>query len=203
MRTAILIGLVCVSAGVFGVCMIGCDSPAKSPAADTSAQKPKAPAVPDEIFSAAAGALSSEAEVLAWGDLALNGHQQILAINRVNKPEANTGSASAFTRLAILEKDGDQWKEILLCAEHLKNPNGFLGGTPTAAVSQWRLQFEKNPSKGLVLFLAPYNQGPTVRTQAIEVRWNREVKRYQAMDAANETFIGENPALEEIHRELK
>lgn len=197
MRTAILIGLVCVCTSV-----IGCDSPAKSPAVDTSAQKPKAPAIPEDITSAAAGALSSEAEVLAWGDLALNGHQQILAINRVNKPEANTGSNAAFTRLAILENNGKQWKEILLCAEHLKNPNGFLGGTPTAAVSQWRMQFEKNPSKGLLLFLTPYNQGPNVRTQAIEVRWNPEVKRYQAMDAAYETFIGENPALEDIHREL-
>jgi len=176
LRTAILIGLVCVSASV-----MGCDSPAKSPAVDTSAQKPKASAVPDDIFSAAAGALSSEAEVLAWGDLALNGRQQILAINRVNKPEANTGSNAAFTRLAILENDGKQWKEILLCAEHLKNPNGFLGGTPTAAVTQWRLQFEKNPTKGLLLFLTPYNQGPTVRTQAIPKqnvirRWTQIMK---------------------------
>ena len=183
MRTAILVGLVCVSAGVLGACIVGCDSPAKSPAADASAQKPKPPAIPEDITSAAAGALSSEAEVLAWGDLSLNGHQQILAINRVNKPEAIAGSGAVFTRLAILENDGNQWKEILLCAEHLKNPNGFLGGTPTAAVSQWRVQFEKDPAKGLVLFLTPYNQGPAVRIQAVEVRWNHEVKRYQAMDA--------------------
>jgi hypothetical protein len=197
LRTAILIGLVCVSAGI-----MGCDSPAKNPAADTSAQKPKAPTVPEDIFAAASGALSSEVEVLAWGDLALTGKQQILAINRLNKTDANIGTGAVFTRLAILESDGKQWKEILLCAEHIKNPNGFLGGTPTAAVSQWRLQFEKNPSKGLLLFLTPFNQGPNVRTQAIEVRWNPEVKRYQAMDANYETFTGENPALEDIHREL-
>lgn len=197
MRTAILIGLVCVSAGI-----MGCESPAKNPASNTSAQQPKAPAVPEDIFSAAAGALSSEAEVLAWGDLALTGHQQILAINRVNKTDLGVGTVVVFTRLAILENDGNQWKEILLCAEHLKNPNGFLGGTPTAAVSQWRLQFEKNPTKGLLLFLKPFNQGPTIRDQTIEVRWNPEVKRYQAMDANFETFIGENPALEDIHRQL-
>jgi hypothetical protein len=198
LRTAILLGLVCVSAVA-----VGCDSPVKNPAADTSAQKPKAPAVPEDIYSAAAGALSSEAEVLAWGDLALTGRQQILAINRLNKPELTTGSNAIFTRMAILENDGKQWKEILLCDEHLKNPNGFLGGTPTAGVSQWRLQFEKNPAKGLLLFLTPFNQGPAVRTTAIEVRWNPEYKRYQAMDANYETFIGENPALEEIHRQLK
>jgi hypothetical protein len=198
LRTAILMALVCVSVGI-----TGCDSPAKNPAADNSAKETKAPAVPDDIFSAAAGALSSEAEVLAWGDLALTGRQQILAINRLNKPELNTGSTTVFTRLAILENDGKQWKEILLCDEHMKNPNGFLGGTPTAAVSQWRLQFEKNPSKGLLLFLTPFNQGPNIRTQTLEVRWNPEVKRYQATDANYETFIGENPALENIYRELK
>jgi hypothetical protein len=198
LRTAILVGLVCVSAAI-----IGCDGPAKNPATDTSAQKPKAPAVPDDIFSAAAGALSSEVEVLAWGELALNGHQQILAINRVNKPEFSAVSGAVFTRLAILEKDGDQWKEILLCDEHLKNPNGFLSGTPTAGISMWRLQFEKNPKKGLLLFFTPFRQGPAIREQAVEVSWNPEVKRYQAMDANYEHFLGENPALEDVHRPLK
>jgi hypothetical protein len=143
LRTALLIGLVCVSVGI-----MGCDSPAKNPAADTSAPKPSASAVPDEIFAAAKGALGSETEVLAWGDLALTGKQQILAINRLNKPDLTTGSAAVFTRLAILENDSNQWKEILLCAEHLKNTNGFLGGTPTAAISQWHLQFEKDPKRG-------------------------------------------------------
>ena len=83
----------------------------------------------------------------------------------------------------MLENDGKQWKEILLCDEHLKNPNGFLGGTPTAGISQWRLQYEKNPTKGLLLFFTPYKQGPRCAHQTIEVRWNPEVKRYQAMDA--------------------
>jgi hypothetical protein len=198
LRTAILIGLICVSVGT-----IGCDQPAKNPEADSSAQKTKASAVPDDILAAATGALGSETEVLAWGDLALTGRQQILAINRLNKPDLATGSASVFTRMAILENDGKQWKEILLCDEHLKNSNGFLGGTPTAAISQWRLQFEKDPKRGLLLFLKPFNQGPTVRDQTIQVRWNPEAKRYQAMDATFEIFIGENPALEDIHRELK
>jgi len=198
LRAAILIGVVCVSASI-----VGCDSPAKNPAPNSAAQQPKAPVVPDDIFAAAAGALSSEVEVLAWGDLALNGHQQILAINRLNKPEFAAVSGAVFSRLAVLEKNGDQWKEILLCDEHMKNPNGFLGGTPTAGVSMWRLQFEKNPTKGLLLFFTPFKQGASVRDQTIEVRWNPEVKRYQAMDANYETFIGENPALEDVHRPLK
>lgn len=197
MRTAILIGLVCVSAAI-----MGCDNPAKNPPGDSSAQKPKAPVVPDDIFAAAAGALSSEAEVLAWGDLALTGNQQILTVNRLNKPELNGVPGVVFTRLAILESDGKNWKEVLLCDEHLKNPNGFLAGTPTAEITSWQLQFEKNQSKGLLLFFTPFKQGPTVRDQTIEVRWNPAVKRYQAMDEKYEHFIGEIPALEDIHRKL-
>ena len=67
-----------------------------------------------------------------------------------------------LTRLAILESDGAKWKEVLLCDEHLKNSNGFLGGTPSGDVSAWRVQFEKDPQKGLLLFFIPYNQGPAI-----------------------------------------
>ncbi len=133
----------------------------------------------------------------------MTGRQQVLAINRIIKPPSEAVTGILLTRLAVLENDGGTWKEVLLCDEHLKNPSGFLGGTPTAAVTAWRLQYEKNPQKGLLLFFIPFQQGPTVRDQTIEVRWNPEVKRYQAMDATFTVFVGEAPALEEIHRPLK
>ena len=44
------------------------------------------PAIPPEIASVAQSTLGGEAEAIAWGDLALTGHQQVLAINRVNTP---------------------------------------------------------------------------------------------------------------------
>lgn len=196
MRGAILMGLVCAFAGT-----LGCGNPGTQ----VPAQKPQAavPAIPPEIDSAARGALGQEAEALAWGDLALNGQRQILVINRLNGPSMRAVPGAVLTRLAVLENDGGKWKEVLLCDEHLKNMSGFLGGAPIAAVSSWRLQFEKDPKQGLLLFLSPFKQGPDVRTQAIEIRWNPAVRRYQAMDENHEQFVGETPALEDIHRTLQ
>ncbi|HXQ97089.1 MAG TPA: hypothetical protein VN774_01500 [Candidatus Limnocylindrales bacterium] len=196
MRGFLFLGLICAWAG-----MTGCGNPAK-PSSD---QKPvnAAPAIPEEIASAGRTALGNEAEVLAYGDLALIGRQQVLVINRLIQPASEQSPAIVFTRLAVLENDDGKWKEVLLCDEHLKNSSGFLGGTPNAAITAWRLQFEKNPQRGLSLFFIPYQQGAGVRSQTIEVRWNPEVKRYQAMDASYTNFIGEAPAIEEIHRPLK
>lgn len=194
MRKLFLAGLVCACAG-----LSACGETPKSPAAD----KPQAaPAIPEDIAAVARGALGSEAEVLAWGDLALTGQQQVLAINRLIKPPSEQVPGILLTRLAVLGNDGGKWNEVMLCDEHLKNTNGYLGGTPTASVSAWRLQYEKNPKLGLLLFFIPFKQGPEVRDQTIEVRWNPEAKRYQAMDATYTIFIGETPQLEEVHRPL-
>lgn len=196
MRGFVFLGVFCACAGI-----AGCGNPAKP----ASEQKPSnaAPAIPEEIANAGRGALGNESEVLAYGDLALSGRQQVLVINRLIKPGAEQTPSIVFTRLAVLEGDAGKWKEVLLCDEHLKNSSGFLGGTPAASITAWRLQFEKNPEKGLLLFFMPYQQGAAVRNQTIEVRWNPEVKRYQAMDATFTTFVGEAPAIEEIHRQLK
>jgi hypothetical protein len=195
LRAAILMGLVCTA-----VVISGCgNSPNESA---TRAPKVAVPAIPPEIASVAQSTLGGEAEAIAWGDLALTGHQQVLAINRVNAPGASSVPGMVLTRLAILESDGAKWKEVLLCDEHLKNPNGYLGGTPSGDVSAWRVQYEKDPQKGLLLFFIPYKQGPAIPVHAVEVRWNPEVHRYQAMDATYENFIGEAPALEPLHREL-
>lgn len=57
------------------------------PAEPSTAQPaaPAAPAIPQPIQDAAEGALGAETEVLVFGDLALNGKQQALAINRLKK----------------------------------------------------------------------------------------------------------------------
>ena len=41
-------------------------------------------------------------------------------------------AAIFITRAAILEKNNGKWSEVLRCDEHLKNPNGYLGGSPAA-----------------------------------------------------------------------
>jgi hypothetical protein len=165
------------------------------------APKPASPAIPPEIASAAQGALGGDAEAIAWGDLALTGHQQVLAINRVYAQGAAAVPGLVVTRLSVVEGDGAKWKEVLRCDDHMKNPNGYLGGTPAADVSAWRVQYQKDPKLGLLLFFTPYKQA-SVPNQTVEVRWNPEAHRYQAMDQNYESFIGESPAIEPVHRDL-
>ncbi|MGA8231343.1 MAG: hypothetical protein WB795_07665, partial [Candidatus Acidiferrales bacterium] len=57
--------------------------PAEQAASQPAAPQP--PPIPQAIQSAADGALGEETEVLLFGDLALNGTQQVLAINRLKK----------------------------------------------------------------------------------------------------------------------
>ena len=52
---------------------------------------------------------------LASGDLAGNGQQQVLVINRSGTQ--STGSSVAFSRAAILEQRGSKWNEVLLCED--------------------------------------------------------------------------------------
>lgn len=198
MRAAILMGLVCAAA-LFSGC--GYSGNAQSNVGE-NAPKHAEPAVPPEIVSVAQTALGSDAEPLAWGDLALNGHPQVLAVNRVYTQGAVSVPGVVLTRLAILESDGPRWKEVLRCDEHMKNPNGYLGGTPAADITAWRMQFQKDSKLGLLLFFTPYKQGPSVPSLTVEVRWNREAHRYQAMDATDQIFIGESPAIEPVRREL-
>ena len=86
----------------------------------------------------AEAALGKQAEILARGDLARNGLEQVLVVNRLleassSRAEAAANSAPIFvTRAAVLEKMDGKWSEVLLCDEHLKNPNGYLGGSPAA-----------------------------------------------------------------------
>jgi hypothetical protein len=198
LRAAILTGVVCAFAVISGCGDLG----KLWQKSEAQPVKPAAPAIPPDVESVAETALGGDAVPVAWGDLALTGHQQVMAINRVYAQGAVAVPGLVFTRLAILENDGARWKEVLRCDEHMKNPNGYLGGTPLADISAWRVQYEKDPKLGLLMFFTPYKQGPSVLAQTIEVRWNPEAHRYQAMDAGHENFIGESPAIEPVHRDL-
>jgi hypothetical protein len=198
LRSAILTGLVCTAA-LFSGC--GYFGNTKSNVGE-DARKPATPAIPPEIVSVAQTALGNDADPLAWGDLAMNGHQQVLVVNRVYSQGALAVPGVVLSRLAVLESDGARWKEVLRCDEHMKNPNGYLGGTPAIDITAWRMQFQKDPKLGLLLFFTPYKQGPSVPNTTVEVRWNPEAHRYQAMDATYQIFIGEAPAIEPVHRDL-
>ncbi len=192
--------LFCVLAG-----LAGCSQPAptKPSEAPSRPSKPAEPAVPTEIQSVAQSVLGSEAEVLTFGNLAHTGRQQVLVINRITKTPAGTVPGTLVTRAVIAENNNQKWKEVFRCDEHLKNPNGFLGGTPIAPVTGWRLQYEQNAEKGLLLFFTPLEQTPGEHNPTIGVRWNPKVKHYQSLDRNFEHFLGELPSLERFSSKIK
>jgi len=172
----------------------GCGRPA------TQAEKPREaaasarPSVPPEVLAAAQASLGSDAEVLAFGDLAANGRMETLAVNRLAKAPAGALPGLLVTRVAILEKNGNAWMQILLADEFLKNPKGFLAGTPFVSVPAWRLQYEQ-PKNGLVLYFTPAERPAGGTSQTIGVRYNPEVQRYQSLDRAYKHFLGEAATL--------
>jgi hypothetical protein len=204
--------ILCAILGAVGLGAWSCGSNATVPAAGAgSAHKaaqnsaaadsatPGAPAklvVPDEIQKAAETALGSDTVVLLYGDLAKNGSRQILAVNRAKATPQMTMPGTVITRGVILENIGGTWKEILRCDEHLENPKGFLGNIPLAPVNGWRLQYEQDNDKGLLLYFTPAANPKGARMLPVEVRWNPKAKRYQSMDRNFENFLYELPALE-------
>jgi hypothetical protein len=184
--TAFTAAIACVS------CSGSSSSPAKKEAATTA---PVAPAIPVDIQTAADAALGADTDVLVFGDLAKNGHQQILAVNRVKSTPETRIAGIAAMRVAVIENDGGTWKELFRCEGHLRNEHGFMGGTPLSPVNGWRLQYEQNAEKGLQMYFTPIAKPVGGYIQTIGVRWNPAVKRYQSLDRNYEQFLGEVPSL--------
>jgi hypothetical protein len=189
------------------MCVASCGSsspePGKSAESATSPAAPTTPPVPDNVQKAAEKALGSETEVLLYGDLAKNGAQEALAINRMKRNPRDPVPGTVITRAVILQNDGGAWKEILRCDEHLENPKGYLGDIPLAPVNGWRLQYEQDPQKGLLLYFTPVTDPRGARALPIEVRWNAKVKRYQSLDRNFQNFLGEIPSLETPESQIR
>lgn len=190
------------------VCMISCGSssspePAKPANSAAAPAAPASPPVPDEVQKAAETALGSETEVLLYGDLAKNGSQEALAINRMKTNPQGGAPGTVITRAVILQNETGTWKEVLRCDEHLENPKGYLGNIPLAAVNGWRLQYEQDAEKGLQLYFTPVADPKGARALPIEVRWNSKVKRYQSLDRNFEQFLGELPSLETPESQIR
>ena|SRR4029077_3958029 len=199
MKKIALIAAVCTMAAACVSCSGSTSAPAKKEAA---AAAPAAPAIPADIQAAADAALGADTEVLVFGDLAKNGHQQILAVNRVKSTPETAIAGIAAMRVAVIENEGSTWKEIFRCDGHLKNAHGFMGGTPLSPVGGWRLQYEQNPQKGLQMYFTPIAKPVGGYIQTIGVRWNPQVKRYQSLDRNYDQFLGEVPALDTPQSQL-
>lgn len=174
------------------------------PAQPPVVQKAPEPQTPADIQEAMAAVLGAESEVLVFGDLARTGKVQALGVNRLKTtPKDVSPTGVLFTRAAIVEKNGDKWKEVFRCDEHLKNPSGYLGGTPVAPVAGWRLMHEESAEKGLVMYFTPLAQPAGGYILTIGVRWNPKANRYQSLDRNYENFLGEVPSLEKIGFDLR
>jgi len=195
----------------------GCHSAQQAAPTEATAVSSSAD-VADEARGVAEASLGKQAEVLARGNLALNGREQVLAVNRFSTgAAAGAGGLNAssilVTRAAVLEKNGGKWSEVLLCDEHLKNPNGYLGGSPAARVTGWQLEYKQDAKEGLEMKFTPAERFDTVQGNAdqsseqnypmFDVRWNKSAKRYQSFDQSHERYLSEVPSLETPQSILK
>lgn len=140
-------------------------------------------------------ALGDKSKVLLSGDLAHNGHIQLLVVKRLLNTPEKAKSGPLISAAAILENDSDAWHEVFLADEHLKNEKGFLSGTPLTSVSAWRMQWAQQED-GLTMFFTPVQQPNGNSSKRVEVRWNPSNQRYQSLDAHSRNFLAELPSLE-------
>jgi hypothetical protein len=175
--------------------LASCGSEPAKPAAQAESKSAE-PAIPEDIQAAAKALLGSENQVLLFGDLAKTGKQQFLAANVVPNTPKSTVAGLVITRAVIAENEDGKWAEMFRCDEHLKNSKGFLGLTPLAAVTGWKLQYEQSAEKGLQLYFTPLQNGGAAHVLPIGVRWNPATKRYQSLDRNYEHFLVEAPTLE-------
>jgi hypothetical protein len=202
-RTAARFGKGALGAFLLGccLCLAACDSAPSKPA--PAAAEPAKPAVPEDIQAVAATILGREAQVLAYGDLAKTGKQQVLAANVVPKTPQNTIPGTVVTRAVIAESDDGKWVEILRADEHLKNTQGFLALSPIESIAGWRLQWEQNADSGLQVYFTPVKGNSDPHVLPVGVRWNPKTKRYQSLDRSYEHFLLESPSLGEARSVLR
>jgi hypothetical protein len=198
------IGIIALTAAVFGALGIGCGTEAPKPTSEPTAQaKPAEPAIPEDIQDAAKHFLGSDAQVLLAGDLAKNGKRQFLAANVVPKTPKNNMPGTVVTRAIVAQDDDGKWTELLRVDEHLKNPKGYLGLTPLDSINGWRLQYEQNPEKGLQLYFTALKVNGDTHVLPIGVRWNPATNRYQSLDASYEHFLKESTSLQNVRSTLR
>ncbi len=202
-RSRKIMSLATACACVLGLTLTACSGPSPKPQVSAATSQPATPAVPPDMQTAAESSLGGETEVLVFGDLARNGHAEVLAVNRLKVTPQGTVPGTLVTRAVIIENDGGTWKEVFRCDEHLKNTQGYLGGQPLASVAGWRLKYEQSEDKGLEMYFTPIAKPQGGYIQPVAVRWNPAVKRYESLDRNFKDFLGEAASLETPQSELR
>jgi hypothetical protein len=160
----------------------------------------------DEAQRIADAALGKQAEILDRGDLARNGQEQLLVINRYSAGPKNE-PAARITRAVVLEKSDGKWREIFRCDEHLKNPYGYLAAAATT-VTGWDLGVGRDSGGMFEMDFTPAADLHTGERKELKrptfiVRWNTKANRYQAYDRSQKRYLKETTALEMPESNLK
>jgi len=199
---------------ILALSLAGCHSAQEPATTEVKASAERAD-VAEEARGVAEATLGKQAEILAQGNLALNGREQLLVVNRTMKQTAAGGGEAnppiLVTRAAVLEQNDGKWSEVLLCDEHLKNPGGYLGGSVVERASGWRLEYTQDANEGLEMKFTPAeslananaDQGSKQKFPVFDVRWNKNAKRYQSFDQSHERYLSEVPSLETPQSILK
>lgn len=200
---------------VAALLLAGCKQGSPTTAAEAAATQ-VAQETTSKFQQVAEAVLGKQAEVVAHGDLARNGLEQVVVVNRADKGkateiDADTSSDMLITRAVIVQKNNDKWAEVLRCDEYVKNPRGYLGGSVTGPVTGWHLKISKDAQTGLELQFTPAVTGQELQSskedesgsRTIVVRWNTNTKRYQSLDQSHREYQGEIPALETPQSILK
>jgi hypothetical protein len=199
----IVLGISASALGLASLLLIGCgDDPAPKPSAEEPA-KPAAPAVPEDMQSAAQNLLGKETQVLVFGDLAKTGKQQFLAANVIPKTPKNDIPGTIVTRAVLAEETDGKWSELLRCDEYLKNAKGYLALTPLTPVAGWKVQYDQDPVKGIQLYFTPVKSGADKHVLPIGIAWNPATKRYQSLDMTYEHFLMEKASLDTARSVLR
>lgn len=194
----------CVIALIASILLIAaCGSEPSKTATPAAPAKPAVPPVPPEVQAAAESALGAEVTVLRHGDLGKTGDTHVLAANLFKATPTGVAPGTLFTRAVILAQQGDRWRQVFRADEYLKNSQGFLGGTPLAPISGWRLQHEINEKDGLTMYFTPIYQPKSGPVRPIGVRWNPKAKRYQSLDRNYDSFLGEAAAIDKPETVLR
>jgi hypothetical protein len=199
----VVLGLAASSLGLASSLLTGCgDDPAPKSSAEEPA-KPAAPAVPEDMQTAAQNFLGKETQVLVFGDLAKTGKQQFLAANVVPKTPKNDIPGTIVTRAVLAEETDGKWSELVRCDEYLKNAKGYLALTPLTPVSGWKVQYDQDPVKGIQLYFTPIQSGAAKHVLPIGIAWNPATKRYQSLDMTYEHFLLERASLDTARSVLR
>jgi len=199
----IIVGIAASSLALTSLLLTGCgDDPAPKPASEEPA-KPAAPAVPEDMQTAAQNFLGKETQVLVFGDLAKTGKQQFLAANVVPKTPKNDIPGTIVTRAVLAEETDGKWSELVRCDEYLKNAKGYLALTPLTPVSGWKVQYDQDPVKGIQLYFTPIQSGAAKHVLPIGIAWNPATKRYQSLDMTYEHFLLERASLDTARSVLR